>query len=97
MKEQNFPYNKKPSHDGVSGELWNLRKQYNQTETHTHTHTHTHTQNMHLTAITSGEATQMLPSTRRELGLGTEVRTALLVLRVRTWLECPEGNLWELM
>ena len=74
----------------------NITKQKH-THTHTHTHTHRHTQNMHLTAITSGEATQMLPSTRRELGLGTEVRTALLVLRVRTWLECPEGNLWELM
>ena len=42
----------------------------------------------------SVEATQMPAPTSSKWGLGREVQAALL--RVRTWLECPEGNLREL-
>ena len=38
---------------------------------------------------------ETLTSTISKRGLNREVRAALL--RVRTWPECPEGNLRELM
>ena len=41
-----------------------------------------------------GEAAQMPAPTTSKRGLGREARAALL--RVRTWPECPEGNLREL-
>ena len=46
------------------------------------------------TATPSEEAAQMLASATSKRGLDREVRAALL--RVRTGLECPEGNLKEL-
>ena len=42
----------------------------------------------------SREAAQTPASTTSKLGLGREAWAALL--RVRTWPECPEGNLREL-
>ena len=42
----------------------------------------------------SGEAAQMPAPATSKRGLGREARAALL--RVRTWPECPEGNLREL-
>ena len=42
----------------------------------------------------SGEAVQMPASATSKQGLGREVWATLL--RVRTWPECPEGNLREL-
>ena len=42
----------------------------------------------------SGEAAQMPASATSKWGLGREELAALL--RVRTWPECPEGNLREL-
>ena len=42
----------------------------------------------------SGEAVQKPASTTSKRGLGREAPAALL--RVRIWLECPEGNLSEL-
>ena len=45
-------------------------------------------------ATSSRKAAQMLASTASKRGLGREARAALL--RVRTWPECPEGNLREL-
>ena len=42
----------------------------------------------------SGEAAQTAASTTSKQGLGREAWTALL--RVRTRLECPKGNLREL-
>ena len=42
----------------------------------------------------SREAAQMPASATSKLGLGREVRAALL--RVRTGPECPEGNLRDL-
>ena len=46
------------------------------------------------TATPSREVAQMLASATSKLGLNREARAALL--RVRTWPECPEGNLREL-
>ena len=42
----------------------------------------------------SREAVQMPAPTTSKQGLGREAQAALL--RVRIWLECPEGNLSEL-
>ena len=42
----------------------------------------------------SGEAVQTPASATSKQGLGGEAQAALL--RVRTWPECPEGNLREL-
>ena len=49
---------------------------------------------MCLTATPSGAAAQTLASPTSKQGLDREGRAALL--RVRTRLECPEGNLREL-
>ena len=50
---------------------------------------------MLLTATPSREVAQMLASTISKWGLNREVQAALL--RVRTWTECPEDNLRELI
>ena len=42
----------------------------------------------------SGNAAQMLASATSKRGLGREAPAVLL--RVRTWPECPKGNLREL-
>ena len=42
----------------------------------------------------SGKAAQRPASATSKQGLGRKVQAALL--RVRTWPECPEGNLREL-
>ena len=56
-------------------------------------------QNTHLTATTlrDGEVEQTLVSDTCEWGLGREAGPATSVLRVRTWPECPEDNLGEIM
>ena len=46
-------------------------------------------------ATPSGEIAQTLASATSKWGLNREAQAALL--RVRTWHECPEGNLRELM
>ena len=94
VKEEKFPNTRKPSHQGVCGEFWNLRGEHNWEGKNTHTHTHTHTQIMHLTLTPSGEVAQMLASTSSEWGLNMEVQITLL--RVRTGLECPADKLREL-
>ena len=95
MNEEKFPNTRKPSHQQVCGEFWNLRGQHNSEEnTHTHTHTHTHIQNMHLTTTASGQAAQILMSATSEQGLDREAQATLL--RVRTGPECREDNLREL-
>ena len=50
-------------------------------------------QNMCLTTPISREVAQPLTSTSSDWGLGREAWAALLVLRVRTGLECPQENL----
>ena len=52
---------------------------------------------MFLTATTSREVSQMLVSASSEWELGRESWAVSLALRVRTWTECPEDNLRELM
>ena len=52
---------------------------------------------MHLIITISGEVAQMFISTTIEWGLDREAQAASSFLRVRTRLECPEYNLWELM
>ena len=52
---------------------------------------------MHLSTTISREVTQTFKSATSGWGLGKEPREATSVLRVRTRLECPEGNLRELM
>ena len=42
----------------------------------------------------NGEAAQTPASATSNRGLGREVQAALL--KIRTWPECPEGNLREL-
>ena len=44
--------------------------------------------------LPAGEAVQTPAPATSKWGLGREARAALL--RVRIWLECPEGNLSEL-
>ena len=90
LKEEKFPNTRKPSHHQVCGEFWNLRGQHNWEEK-------TNKQNPQVTCLTttpSREVAQMLASTTSKQGLSREVQAALL--RLRTRLECPEGNLREL-
>ena len=87
VKEEKFPNTRKPSHQRVCGEFWNLRGKHNRG-----CGGGTNTKNTHLTATPSGEVAQMLASTTSKQGLNREVQTALL--RVRSRPEC-EGNLRE--
>ena len=93
VKEEKFPNSKKPSHQRVCGEFWNLRGQHNWEE-NTHTHTHTHIQNGHLITTASGEVAQTLAFTTSQQVLNRDVGC---MLRVRMGTECPEENLKELM
>ena len=54
-------------------------------------------QNTRLTITVSSEIAQKLMSTTSKWGLGREVQTASLVLRLRTGPECPEDNQGALM
>ena len=90
IKEEDFPNTRKPSHQQVCGEFWDLRGQYNWEEKINKQNP----QIMCLSATPSGEVAQMLTSTTSKWGLNREVQAALL--RVRTWTECPEDNLREL-
>ena len=73
----------------VSGELWNLRRQHNNSKKLP--------QNSHQMAITSIEASHNLVSALSEWGLHADVQAASLVLRARTRVECPEDTLRGLM
>ena len=86
MKEEKFPNTRKPSHQWVCGESWNLTGQHKQEEKK-------NPQIMRLTA-TPREVTQTLVSTTSKQGLKREAWPALL--RVKTRTECPEDNLREL-
>ena len=52
---------------------------------------------IHANCNYSREATQMLTATSSKWGLGMEAWATSTVLRVRTRLECREGNLRGLM
>ena len=63
MKEDKFPNTKKPSHQRVCGEFWNLRGQYNQEGKQNKTH------RIHALTITpSREIAQMLMSATSKWG-----------------------------
>ena len=69
-----FPNSRKPSHEWVCGEFWNLRGQHNWEEEKKKKNT----QNMHLILTSSGEVAQMLTLATSEQGLDREVRAACL-------------------
>ena len=87
--KEKFPNTRKPSHQRVCGEFWNLRGQLNREGK-----INKSPQITCLTVTPSGEAAQMLAFATSKRGLGREMWAALL--RVRTGPECPEGNLREL-
>ena len=71
--KEKFPNNRKPSHQRVCEEFWNLRGQHNQEKKKKKTKK----QNTHLTTTPSGGA-QTLASATSEQGLHREVRAASL-------------------
>ena len=65
MKEEKFPNTRKPSHQQVCVEFWNLRGL-------TRREKKKKKQNMHLITTPSGEVAQMLVATSREWGMNME-------------------------
>ena len=88
VKEEKFPNTRKPSHQWVCGEFWNLRGQHNQ-----ELKKKKNPQIMRLAATPSGEVAQTLisvSSKRAEQGgMGC-------MHRVGTGPKCPEDNMTEL-
>ena len=74
VKEEKLPNSRKPSHRWVCGEFWNLRGQHNLEGEKKKKHP----QNMHLTAMPSGELVQMFTSIISEQGLNREAWVACL-------------------
>ena len=83
MKEK-FPNTRKPSHQQVCGEFWNLSREHNREGVKKKN-----------TDYIPNHNSQMLTSATSKGGLNREGRASLL--RVRTRPECPEDNLKELM
>ena len=75
MKEKKFPNTRKPSHQRVCGEFWNLRGQHNPEG-------NKQTKKPHriraLTTTPSGEIAQKLVSATSKWGLKREVQVACL-------------------
>ena len=69
--KEKFPNTKKPSHQQIFGEFWNLRGQRKWEEKQK-------TQNTRLTTTLSGEVAQTLASATSEQGLTMEVQVACL-------------------
>ena len=86
MKEK-FPNTRKPSHQQVGGQFWNLRGQQNWEKQNPCINTC-------LTAIPSGKVAQTLISSHQR---GAGQGGAGCMFKVRTGPECPEDNLRELM
>ena len=84
MKEK-FPNTRKPSHQQVCGEFWNLSREHNREGV----------KKKKNTDYMPNHNSQMLTSATSKGGLNREGRASLL--RVRTRHECPEDNLKELM
>ena len=74
MKEEKFPNSRKPSHQWVCGEFWNLRGQHNQEKRKKKKIP----QNMCLTTTLTGEVAQSLASTTSNQGLDREGLVASL-------------------
>ena len=71
MKEEKFPNTRKPSHQWVCWEFWNLRGQHNQEGKKKK-----NPQNTDLTSTLSGEVAQTLTSTSSKQGLNREAQAA---------------------
>ena len=77
VKEEKFSNTRKPSHQWVCGEFWNLGGQHNQKEkTNKQTKKKTNPQNTCLTEIASGEVAQRLVLATSKQGLGRETQAA---------------------
>ena len=89
MKEK-FPNTRKPSHQRVCGEFWNLRGEHNwEGEKHTHTHTEY--------VLNHNSQWRSSPDAHTcHQRAGAEQEGMSCMLRVRTRPECPENNLREL-
>ena len=72
VKEEKFPNTRKPSHQWVCGEFWNLRGQHNKGGGGKNP------QITCLDATPSGEVAWKLASASSELGLNREVRAACI-------------------
>ena len=72
--KEKFLNTRKPFHQRVCGEFWNLRGQHNREEKKNKTPPHI----THLTATLSREVAQTLASTSSELGLNREVPATCL-------------------
>ena len=72
MKEEKFPNTRKPSHQWVCGEFWNLRQQHNQEGEKKNS------QIRCLTATSSREVAQTLASATSEWALNRETQVACL-------------------
>ena len=77
MKEM-FPNSRKPSHQQVCGEFWNLRGQSNREGKKKKKTTKKPPQNMRLSTTPSGEVAQTLSSATSEQGLDREAQAACL-------------------
>ena len=73
MNKEKFPNTRKPSHQWVCGEFWNLRGQHNQEGKQNKTH-----RICALTTTPSREIAQTLGSTSSELGLNRKARADCL-------------------
>ena len=73
VKEEKFPNTRKPSHQWVCGEFWNLRGQHNQ-----ELKKKKNPQIMRLAATPSGEVAQTLTSVSSKQGLNKEARAVCI-------------------
>ena len=87
VKEEKFPNTRKPSHQRVCGEFWNLRGQHNQEGKKTPTD---YAPNCNSQWGSSPDAFV------HQQQAGAEQGGVGCMLRVRTRPECPEDNLREL-
>ena len=83
FKEEKFPNTRKPSHQWVCGEFWNLRGQHNQEGEKKKT-------------LTEYAPPQLPVEKVAQTLAGARQGGAGCMLRVRTGPECPEDNLREL-
>ena len=88
VKEEKFPNSRKPSHQRVCGEFWNLRGQLDQEGEKKNPTEYMPNRNCQWRSSPGARV--------RHQGLDKEARAASLVLRVRTGPECPKDNLREL-
>ena len=78
VKEEKFPNTRKPSHQWVSGEFWNLRGQHNWEGKKKK-----QKPNTCLITTASRELAQKLTTATSKWGLGREAQAALLRVRTR--------------